>query len=247
MRFLLIAAVVLISLLTVAGVAQIVDGLDLEAVRRRAAAHQADAQAFVNQVKDRGDAFRKEAETVRRSALADLRQAAAAEPPGGPPGAVDFDAIVAGAAANVMAQRGQAPQLIVFASLSMPAASLRPLIADTTRAGGVVVFRGFPDNAMRRFTTALGRVIERQEQFAHVGIDPRLFRAFDVRMVPSFVVVSTDFDLCDGFDCRTAVPPHDRITGNVTLSYALDAFAAGDGPGAAVAALAIQRLRHERP
>ena len=77
---------------------------------------------------------------------------------------------------------------------------------------------------------------------AAVGIDPRLFRAFAVDAVPAYVVTATDFDLCDGFDCRTALPPHDRIDGNVTLAHALDTFASGSGPAARVAAIYRARL-----
>jgi conjugal transfer pilus assembly protein TrbC len=38
-----------------------------------------------------------------------------------------------------------------------------------------------------------------QDDFANIGIDPRLFRAFDVQAVPTYVAVSSDFDLCAGF------------------------------------------------
>ena len=78
-----------------------------------------------------------------------------------------------------------------------------------------------------------------------VGVDPRLFRTFSVDAVPAYVVTATDFDLCDGFECRTELPPHDRIGGNVTLRHALDAFAAGGGPAAQVAAVYRARLGQE--
>ena len=76
-----------------------------------------------------------------------------------------------------------------------------------------------------------------------VGIDPRLFRAFGVEAVPTYVVSSSDFDLCDGFDCRTQVPPHDRMSGNVSVSYALETFAQGGGPGALLASQHLSRLQ----
>src|SRR3546814_6701736 len=71
------------------------------------------------------------------------------------------------------------PQLIAFASLSMPPKALRQLIQDTARAGGVVVFRGFPNNSLKAFSQALGKIVERQDDFANIGIDPRLFRTFE--------------------------------------------------------------------
>jgi conjugal transfer pilus assembly protein TrbC len=104
------------------------------------------------------------------------------------------------------------------------------------------VFRGFPDNSMRAFTERLGRIVAREDDFANIGIDPRLFRAFDVAAVPTYVAVSSDFDLCAGFACRTKVPAHDRMVGNVTLEYALTSFAEANGPGARVAAVGLKRL-----
>ena len=37
----------------------------------------------------------------------------------------------------------------------MPPQALRRLIADTAKAGGVVVFRGFPNNSMRAFSDSM--------------------------------------------------------------------------------------------
>ncbi|PKP94611.1 MAG: type-F conjugative transfer system pilin assembly protein TrbC [Alphaproteobacteria bacterium HGW-Alphaproteobacteria-16] len=227
--------------------AQTVDGFDLEAVKRRAAEMQADAEAFAEHVRNRGDAHRGEAEELRVEGMETLGELAGTDLPAGASGPIDFDELVSGAGANAFAPRGQAPQLIVFASLSMPEASLKRLIADTARARGVVVFRGFPDNSARKFTAAIAKVVEDETAGASVGIDPRLFRAFDVRAVPTYVAVSSDFDLCDGFACKTQVPPFDRLVGNVTLDYALSAFAEGRGPGAAVAGVALANLRRDEP
>ena len=71
-------------------------------------------------------------------------------------------------------------------------------------------------------------------QEAHIAIDPRLFRAFRVTAAPTFVVTGRSYELCDGFDCTSAVPDHDRMSGNVTVDYVLERFAEGRGPGAAV-------------
>ena len=60
-------------------------------------------------------------------------------------------------------------------------------------------------------------------------------------------MTSSDFDLCDGFDCRTQVPPHDRMSGNVSVSYALETFAQGGGPGALLASQHLARLQRSVP
>lgn len=244
MRLLVWGTVGLIGIASVSALlAQTVEGLDVEAVKRRSADLQAEAQAFVDQVKDRGAAFREDAAVVREEGMRNMRQVSASDLPKGPAGPIDFDEIVAGASSNVSAGGGEAPQLIAFASLSMPPASLKQLIRDTARAGGVVVFRGFPNNSMKEFSARLGKVVQRQDDLSNIGIDPRLFRAFDVQAVPTYVAVSSDFDLCAGFACRTKVPPHDRIIGNVTVEYALTSFAEGSGPGARVAAVGLANFR----
>ncbi len=235
----------LAGLLGIAGiqaVAQSVDGLDLDAVKRRAAAMEGDADLFAAQVKRRSDALREEAQTTADGGTANLRRIATAELPHGPAGAVDFDEIVRGAGGSMAGARGDAPQFIVFASLSMPEVALRRLIADTATAGGVVVFRGFPNNSLKDFGAMLGKVVAREEQAANIGIDPRLFRAFNVQAVPTFVSVASDFDLCAGLNCKSEVPPHDRMAGNVTVAYALETFARANGPGARVAGVALGNL-----
>jgi conjugal transfer pilus assembly protein TrbC len=223
-------------------VAQNVDGLDLEAIRQRSATLKEDAETFVNHVKGRGDAFRDEALAVQKTGTDSLVELAKADLPINGDGPVDFDEIIKGAAQNVASTKGDAPQLIVFASLSMPPKALRQLIGDASRAGGIVVFRGFPNNSMKAFSAALGKVVNEQDQLANVGIDPRLFRAFDVQAVPTYVAVSSEFDLCSGFNCKTALPPHDRMTGNVSIKYVLETFVDSHGPGAGVAAVALRNL-----
>ena len=237
-------AILVASLLSLVGVgavlAQTVEGLDIGALQRRAAEHDADAIRLAAEVQRRGDAFREDAAAVEVAATANLRRAAAADLPGGPAGQINFDEMVKGIGTGT--ESGQAPQFIVFASLSMPPESLRPLIADTSRAGGVVVFQGFPNNSMKTFTTMLDKAINAKANYKSIGIDPRLFRAFNVTAVPAYVAVSSDFDNCDGFNCTTAVPPYDVMTGNVTVKYALSTFVEGRGPGAAVAATALKSL-----
>lgn len=226
--------------------AQTTDELDVQAIKARAEAMAADAEAFVTHVRDRGDVLREEATSAADGGMANMRRLSPADLPKGPDGTVDFDELVAGAVGNLDAPRGQAPQFIAFASLSMPEDSLKRMIADVSRAGGVVVFRGFPDNSMKAFTSAIARIVEEEADYASIGIDPRLFRAFEVQAVPTYIAVSSDFDLCEGFRCKTSVPPSDRLTGNVTAEYALSSFADGGGPGARVAAVALGNLRKGR-
>jgi conjugal transfer pilus assembly protein TrbC len=232
MRRLTIVIAALAGFAGIQAIAQTVDGLDLEAIKRRAAAMQGDADVFAEHVRGRGDAFREEAVAVQAKATGNLVNLAKADLPMNGDGAFDFDEII----------KGEAPQFIAFASLSMPVPALRQLVADTSKAGGVVVFRGFPGNSMKQFSAMLAKVVNEKDQLANVGIDPRLFRAFDVQAVPTYVAVSSDFDLCSGLACKTVVPAHDRITGNVSVRYVLDTFVAGRGPGAGVSSVALRNM-----
>lgn len=242
MRRTTIVVAALAGFVGIQAIAQTVDGLDLEAIKRRAAAMQGDADTFAEHVRNRGDAFREDAVAVQAKATGNLVNLAKADLPTNGEGAFDFDEIIKGASQNVATSRGDAPQFIAFASLSMPVPALRQLIADTSKAGGVVVFRGFPNNSMKVFSAMLSKVVNDKDQLANVGIDPRLFRAFDVQAVPTYVAVSSDFDLCSGLSCKSQVPAHDRMTGNVSVRYVLDTFVAARGPGAGVSAVALRNM-----
>jgi conjugal transfer pilus assembly protein TrbC len=242
MRRITIVIATLAGFAGIQAIAQTVDGLDLEAIKRRAAAMQGDADVFAEHVRNRGDAFREEAVAVQSKANGSLVKLAKTDLPTNGDGAFDFDEIIKGASQNVSSTRGDAPQFIAFASLSMPVPALRQLIADTSKAGGVVVFRGFPNNSMKQFSAMLSKVVNDKDQLANVGIDPRLFRAFDVEAVPTYVAVSSDFDLCSGLSCKTVVPAHDRMTGNVSVRYVLDTFVAARGPGAGVSSVALRNM-----
>ena len=221
------------------------NGLDLAAIRARAAASTADAEALAATARTRAEQLRNDARGIEATAqTARARYADAVRQTGGPKptGPFDFDALIAGLTDAEKAALGAAPRFIAFASLSMPKEALRAMLRDVPEAGGAVVFRGLPEGNVKAFTGTLAALVEPGKRLDGVGIDPRLFRAFRVDVVPAYVMATADFDLCDGFDCTTAVPPHDRITGNVTAGYALETFARGGGPGARLAALHLAKL-----
>lgn len=240
-KHLVAAGTALIAVGASYALAQNVEGLDLQALLGRSEAGDQDAQALATEVLRRSAAMRDVASETARQGEENL-QSNIARLGGGPAGPINFDELIRTAGSNGAVQ-GRAPQLIVFASLSMPRQSLKALIRDTARAGGAVVFNGFPGNSMKAFQQGILKVVEQNQDYANIGIDPRLFRAFKVTAVPTYVVVTSDFDLCDGFICQTQVPPFDRMSGNVPLEHALTVFAAGRGPGAAISSQALARLK----
>lgn len=225
--------------------------LDLAAIRAKAKAQASDAEALAAEARRRAEQVTDQARQAAEGAADNgARYTAAAEASGGKPDdsqAFDFDRMIADAGGMAEAELSGQPRLIAFASTSMPKAALVAMIADVGKAGGVVVLRGFPQGSTKRLTAALAPIAQESEAIEHVGIDPRLFRAFGVEAVPTYVVAASDFDLCDGFDCSANVPPHDRMSGNVTLAHVLETFAQGHGPGARIAAQHLARLHGKRP
>jgi conjugal transfer pilus assembly protein TrbC len=238
----------IVALLGTAGLsallAQSVDGVDVQAVKKRAADMAAEAQAFVDQVKDRGDEFREQASVVRKSGIDNMQRVAATDLPKGPGGKIDFDEFVQGAATNA-----NVPGAMPRSSSSSPACRCRRLAQAADRRYRA----GWRRRRFPRLPQQLGqgvrqpsRQVVQKGDMPNIGIDPRLFRAFDVQAVPTYVAVSSTFDLCAGFHCQTKVPPHDRIEGNVTVDYALNTFAEANGPGARIASVALGNLARSR-
>jgi conjugal transfer pilus assembly protein TrbC len=220
--------------------------LDLAAIRATAQSGTGEAEALAEAARTRAKAVLEQADATALQARSHGEEYAQGVPTPAPQPSdpiFDFDQMVAAAGAAAKGNLGEAPRFIAFASLSMPAQALRDMITRVNAAGGVVVLRGFPAGSAKVLTEALRKVALDQEQMGSVGIDPRLFRAFNVTAVPTYVVASTDFDVCDGFDCQTQVPPHDRLSGNVTADFALETIARGGGPAARMASQYLARLK----
>ncbi len=228
------------------------EALDIESIRASAKSYSAEAEALAENVRMRSGDLRDEARQTQDQARANGErytktvQRKHRNNDNKKDEVFDFERMISDHAKMAQANLGDAPRFIAFASLSMPPQSLKKLVHDTSAAGGVTVLRGFPGGSAKQLTKMLTAMASNGEQLSALGIDPRLFRAFDVKAAPSFVMVSSDFTLCDGFDCKGAVPPHDRMTGNVSVEYALETFAGGAGPGSRLAALHLARLKRER-
>ncbi len=223
------------------------DELDLDAIRARAAQHAADAEALATSVRERADALTEEARATQSNAQTNRSTYVQSVGAGDSAAALDFDGMVRAQAEAERASIGTSPRFIAFASLSMPPAALKALVHDMALAGGVTVLRGFPDGNSENFKRRLAAIWSDGSDTGSLGIDPRLFRAFAIKSAPSFVMIASDFSPCDGFDCTSAVPPHDRIAGNVSVAHVLETFAGGNGPGAALARMHLSRLEEPRP
>jgi len=106
--------------------------------------------------------------------------------------------------------RAQGPsQVLVFASFSMPDESLKALSDQARRSGCRLIMRGLLENF---FQKTQKRAFELG---IHYEIDPNLFEEFDVKSVPTFIHARVE---------KGILTPkgHDRLSGNVSLAYALE-------------------------
>ena len=136
-------------------------------------------------------------------------------------------------------------EVLIFTSLSVPAASWRQWARDAARTGAPLVLRGVADGSLR---TTAKRIRERLGgAAAGVAIDPRLFRLFGVTRVPAVVVVPGGVPPCRSRGCANdPARAHDRITGNIGLVAALEAVVAEGTVGRDAARRHLERLRKEQ-
>ena len=147
----------------------------------------------------------------------------------------------AGALAERAAGRAGTAEILIFTSLSVPAASWRQWAREAARTDAPLVLRGVAEEGMRATVRRIGERLGGAE--AGVAIDPRLFRLFGVERVPAVVVVPGGVPPCRSRGCADdPVPPHDLVTGNVGLVAALEAVAAEGDAGRAVAKANLERL-----
>lgn len=133
--------------------------------------------------------------------------------------------------------------LFVLVSLSMPQSSLERLAAQAGKAGATLVLRGVVDGSLTR-TAEMTAAVIRQHPGAQFQIDPTLFRRFNVDKVPTFVLAApTAQGQSCGKDCD-AQHTFVRVSGDVTLDYALEHLARQANPR--FATLAEQRLKQLR-
>lgn len=127
----------------------------------------------------------------------------------------------------------QHPSVYVFASFSMPDASLKALIRQGELTGVPVVLRGLVDNSIEATMQAVHSLYKEGEKpVSGAVIDPTLFQRFAIDQVPTVVVAESAAGTCTQTDCPT--PEHVKVAGDVPLGYALDRIA-----------LAKPQFRHE--
>lgn len=113
-------------------------------------------------------------------------------------------------------------ELMVFASFTMPEASLRRLVSQARQVGAAVVLRGFKNNSLTETAQAIQAL---GEPGGNVLVNPNAFTKYQVKAVPTLVLANaTTIDQVDREGC--ALPEHYvAVSGDVSLDYALDEIA----------------------
>ncbi len=139
-------------------------------------------------------------------------------------------------------RRPSTAEVLIFTSLSVPAASWRQWANDAARTAVPLVLRGVGAGGLRQTAGVIGARLGGHDP--GIAIDPRLFRLFGVERVPAVVVVPGGVPPCESRGCsEDPAPPHDLIAGNIGLVAALEAVAAEGDAGRAAAKRHLERLR----
>ena len=147
-------------------------------------------------------------------------------------------------AGELTGPRSGTAEVVIFTSLSVPAASWRQWAREAARTGAPLVLRGVGAGGLPETAKRIGERLGGAE--AGVAIDPRLFRLFGVTRVPAVVVVPGGVPPCRSRGCADdPSPPHDRIAGNIGLAAALEAVADEGAVGRDVARHHLERLHGE--
>ena len=150
-------------------------------------------------------------------------------------------------AGELSGARAGTAELLIFTSLSVPAASWRQWAREAAGIGVPLILRGVSEDGLPATAREIGKRLGGAE--AGVAIDPRLFRLFGVTRVPAVVVVPGGVPPCRSRGCADdPAPPHDGVTGNIGLAAALETVADEGDSGRAVAQALLERLRgNDRP
>ena len=147
----------------------------------------------------------------------------------------------AGRLAGRLSEPPRGSEIIIFMSLSVPAAAWREWSVEAARIGAPLVLRGVGPQGLK---TTVKRVGAHLPPNAGAAIDPRLFRLFGIEAVPAVAVIPGGVPPCTTRGCSAEpAPPYDVVGGNIGLDAALAAIAREGGPGRETARRRLAELR----
>lgn len=112
------------------------------------------------------------------------------------------------------------PNLQIFVSSSMSKSLLKDYAREASLYGGVLVFRGLPDGSMMKLLKLVND-ISHEDFPAAMQIDDQSFEHYAIDAVPAIILSQgQDFGVISN-----SIPAHDKMSGNVSIEYALECFA----------------------
>ncbi len=139
------------------------------------------------------------------------------------------------------------PPLRIFITLDMPRASLQRLTEQAARSGAVLVLRGLKSQSMRETLAAFQTLVA--DHAAAWQIDPQAFTRYDIHHAPTFVLPLAQTSPNASAACGTTCPvgeAHIRVSGDVSLAYALETMVRRHPEAASRADVFLKRLRASR-
>ena len=113
------------------------------------------------------------------------------------------------------------PSLQIFVSSSMPIGLLKSYAREAIRYNGVLVFRGLPAGSFHKLSGLVTDIASDITGDVAMQIDDEAFKAFDIKSVPT-IVLSKPASI---FSDQVKGGSFDKISGNITIKYALEVFA----------------------
>jgi type-F conjugative transfer system pilin assembly protein TrbC len=109
--------------------------------------------------------------------------------------------------------------ILVFISFSMPNVAIKELNSQVAKYGAKLILRGLHEKSFKKTAE---KILEIDNRGVQVDINPELFRKYNIKKVPTFVLIRNGEEVS-------------RISGNVSLEYAKfklrESFALQDDPG----------------
>lgn len=111
------------------------------------------------------------------------------------------------------------PDLMVLVSFSMPKEALLRTIDQAERSGATLVFRGLKGDSMMKMGEEIKSLIGKRN--VSIAIHPPAFQQFSVTRVPAVVIARGEAGSVMDNGCSKP-DTFVKVTGDVTLDYALD-------------------------
>lgn len=111
------------------------------------------------------------------------------------------------------------PELMVFASFSMPKEALDRMIIQSEKSGAVIVFRGLKGDSLTRMGEEIAKMIGTRNVTAI--IHPPAFKQFKVERVPALVLARPSQAANVTEDGCASTSSYIKVDGDVTQDYAM--------------------------